>query len=586
MAAESSDSEFARTFREVVADIVRHQRMLKKELAAACRMRADRFSHLQSGLRRPAPAEVESIVRGLRLDPAAADRLRQAAGAPRLEDVDEARSLAGNVDESERALAQLRIEDDMLTVRRAWTLFVDVQARNLKHEWADVHAQHQEGMRRYWELRAMAARYLAQVDLAAATARERLNLIGPARSAAREGLQAAIACESEQQQVLLHTRLGSIDQLCSDYESAGRHYEAALAVLDDWVLAEANGGPRRVATREWCAHWKARLQRMLGWLELSMGRPDEALEWLERSVPQFRQSAHAYELSQVCYGKAWAHAMRGNVEAAASLNRRGLDYVGEDSAARDRIDELALLQGHLYLGGNHMDTGDLPSARYHLGEAARLAGNPQLAEYHEVGRVHLLLGKLETRAQSWSTAREHLMRALEFYSRREEQVLLSTVHRAIGDLLAASGGAPGALESLHHYESALRAARASRPVNRYYECAALVSLYRTRVLAGLPAPEHGGIEPDLADLDAVGAEASAIARENGYRNHLARIAAAEAALALARGDQAGVERAAGRALHYAHNFNSQLLKEIRAELADLGHVPPDLLDAPLEFDDG
>src|SRR5690242_8760434 len=123
--------------------------MLKKELARACKMRPDRFSHLQSGLRRPTHQEVENIVQGLRLDPAAADKLRHAAGSPRLEDVDQAKRLAGNVDESERSLARMRIEDDMLTVRRAWTLFVDVQARNLRHEWADVHEQHQEGMRRY-----------------------------------------------------------------------------------------------------------------------------------------------------------------------------------------------------------------------------------------------------------------------------------------------------------------------------------------------------------------------------------------------------------------------------------------------------
>jgi tetratricopeptide (TPR) repeat protein len=581
MAAETSPSEFARAFREVVTDASRRLHLLKKELAVACKMRTDRFSHLQSGLRRPTTQEIENIVRGLRLDPAAEAMLRRAAGSRRPEDVAQAAQLAGNVDASERDLAQLGIANDITAVRDAWALFVDVQARNLKHEWADVHRQHEEGMRRYWELRAMAARYLAQVDLAAATARERLNLIGPARVAAEEGLQAANAAASQPHQVLLLIRLASIEQVRSNYDEAARRYDHALVIFDEWLGADSNAGLRRAVSRDWHAHWKARLHRMRGWLELSMGQPDHALRWLDLSLQHFRQTGHGYELSQVSYGRAWAYALRGDVELAASLNRQGLGYVSDDGAARGRADELALLQGHLYLGGNYLYTDDLPSARHHLGEAVIRAGSPRLTECHEVGRVHLLMGKLEARAEAWSAAHGHMKRALEFYSRREEQVLLSTAHRAMGDLLVAGGEGPGAQGALHHYESALRAARSSRPVNRYHECAALVSLYRTRVQAGLPSPEHARTEDGLADIDALGAEAAAIGQEHGYRKHLARLAAAEAARAMARGDQMAAERAAGRALHLANNFNPQLLREIQAELAGLGRLPRDLLDASI-----
>src|SRR5260370_27909587 len=142
MAAETSPSEFARAFREVVADASRRLDLLKKELAVACKMRTDRFSPLQSGLRRPTTQEIENIVQGLRLDPAAEAMLRRAAGSRRPEDVAQAAKLAGNVDASERDLAQLGIANDITAVRDAWALSADVEARNRKHEWPDAHRQH------------------------------------------------------------------------------------------------------------------------------------------------------------------------------------------------------------------------------------------------------------------------------------------------------------------------------------------------------------------------------------------------------------------------------------------------------------
>src|SRR5258708_24132906 len=92
-------SEFARAFREEVADARRRLGLLKKELARDCRMRPDRFAHLQSGLRRPTPLELANIVEGLHLDDAAAERLLRAAGAPAPRDRAGAPELAGRLGE-------------------------------------------------------------------------------------------------------------------------------------------------------------------------------------------------------------------------------------------------------------------------------------------------------------------------------------------------------------------------------------------------------------------------------------------------------------------------------------------------------
>jgi hypothetical protein len=40
----------------------------------------------------------------------------------------------------------------------------------------------------------------------------------------------------------------------------------------------------------------------------------------------FKRTEYWDELCQVCYGLRWDHGLRGDVEAAVSRHRRGLDY--------------------------------------------------------------------------------------------------------------------------------------------------------------------------------------------------------------------------------------------------------------------
>lgn len=577
-------------FSELVTEAMRRLGKLKKQLASDCGMRADRFSHLQAGSRRPTHQEVMRIGQGLRLDEAAVDRLLEAAGfsphstppgvAP------EAVELAGRLVDSERAVALAEMERDLALVRRAWEHYVEAQARNQAREWADASRRHQEGVELYWQLRAMAARFLGQVNLAASAADPHLNRMAEAEARCEEGLEAVVVAGSRPFEVILLVQLASIKRLGSDYEAAGELYQRALRVLEGWATEDVVSGRPQPEREAWRTHWRARIQRMQGMLELFQGHPMRALEKLESSLEHFEPSEHWEELSQVCYALGWAHGLRGDVDAAASWDRRGLNYAELWNRTSGREDVRALLQGHLYLGGDYLDLDDLARARSHLERAADLARHSQLSQYHEVGRVPLLMGKLAMRDGDLEQAQLHLQAALDFFAGRQEQMLLATAHNAMGDLHLAQGGTH-LQRALDHYSKALLAARASRPPNTYYECAALVNLCRARIRAGLPAAELAsrrdaspGSE-GARDVQTLLGQARELGRTHRYLNHRARLAVLEAEWALHGGDLAASRRAAGAALHLADNFGSpHLVAEVGTELDRLG-LPHRLTDIAL-----
>jgi len=268
-------SEFAAMFSELVAEAARRLGKLKKQLAKDCELRADRLSHLQAGSRRPTHLEVLKIGRGLRLDEAALDRLLKAAGFSPLATTGataDAGDVAGRLGSPERLVALAEMERDLTLVRRTWEHYVDSQARNQARDWADASRRHQEGVELYWRLRAMAARFLSQVDLVAAAANPHLNRMAEAEARCEEGLEAAVVADNRPFQVMLLARLASIKRLSSDYQAAGELYHRALEVL---------GGLSAPIHQEWQVHWRARIQRMQGMLELHQGQPLRALEKLE-----------------------------------------------------------------------------------------------------------------------------------------------------------------------------------------------------------------------------------------------------------------------------------------------------------------
>ena len=571
----------------MVTEAARRTGKLKKELAGICHMRPDRFSHLQSGSRRPTHREVLEIAQGLRLDEAVIDRLLVAAGFEPLMArpgvAPDAVELTDRLGSAERAVALAEMERDLELVRRAWQHYVDSQTRNQAREWADASRRHQEGVQLYWELRAMAARFLGQVDLAAAAADPHLNRMAEAEATCEEGLAAARVAGSRPFEIMLLARLASIKRLSSDYEAADDLYQQALDVLQTSADEELTGGRPQPERDRWRAHWQARIQRMQGTLELHQGHPMRALDKLQASLEHFQGGEDWEELSQVCYELGWAHGLRGDIEAAVSWDRRGLEHAELASRTSGRQDTRSLLQGHLYLGGHYLDLDDLTRAREHLQQAASLAALPQLGQYHEVGRVPLVLGELAQREGDLEQAHRHLHAALDFFASRREQMLLATAHNAMGDLHLAQGG-PHLQRALHHYSRALLATRASRPPNTYYECAALVNICRARIRGGLPAAELADRQDaatgsdDARDVGTLLRQAKQLGRTHRYTNHRAWLAVLEAEWALQRRDLTAAQRAAAEAVYLANNFGgTHLLNEVTSELTRLG-LPSGLED--------
>src|SRR5262249_9518282 len=152
------------------------------------------------------------------------------------------------------------------------------------------------------------------VNLTVSAADPHLNRLAEAEARCEEGLEAAVVAGSGPFEVMLLTRLASIKRLRSDYAGACGLYERALQVLDALAAENAADASRPFERQVWRTHWRARIQRMQGVLELFQGHPQRALRELEASLEHFRDSEHWEELSQVSYGLGWAHGLRGDVE--------------------------------------------------------------------------------------------------------------------------------------------------------------------------------------------------------------------------------------------------------------------------------
>ena len=561
---------------------------LKKELARDCGVRPDRLSHLQNGLRRPAHREVVGIARGLQLDERDTNRLLEAAGFGPLSRHEIGPSTTGalvaRLSEPERTVALAEAKQDEQVIAQAWSHYVSVRIHNEVREWDDATRLNKQGEDHYWALRALAVRFRAQLCLADATSLQYLNRLAEAESKCVEGLVWAEDVATDRFRVMLLSRLASIKRLQSDYEQADRKYSEALAALDAWERDDAGAGADRDARQTWRAHWRARIQRMQGLVELFKGRPVEALERLQPSFEHFVRTQHHDELSQVLYARGWAHGLQGDFEQAKSWNQQGLDLARAHIEIGGHEDDRLLLQGHLYLGGNHLDLDEPRKARIELEQALEYARSRRLIHYQEVGRVYRLLGKLEMREEDWDRAHEHLKAALDFYSGHEERVLLATAHNALGDFYLAQRGVAHRQRALDHYLKALDSARASKPPNTYYECASLLNIARARVSTGAPEAEANDRWTGQALSEAgrrfedLVEEVKQIGQTHRYRNHLARLAVVEAQYALVEGDALRAHSAATTALHLANNFSPLLLAEVQKALATRG-LPHDLLGA-------
>jgi tetratricopeptide (TPR) repeat protein len=586
----TTPSAFAALLRTTITDACRRTGKLKKELARDCGVRPDRLSHLQNGLRKPAHREVMSIARGLGLDEHARSGLLEAAGFDPLTGHEIAPSstaaLLTRLSKPEQTVARAEAEQDVQVITQAWDLCIGVRIHNQVREWDDASRLNKHGDDHYWALQALAMRVRAQLCLADATSLQYQNRLAEAESKCVEGLVWATDVAAERFRAMLLTRLGSIKRVQSDYEEADGRYVEALAVLDDWERDDVGSDADHDARHAWRGYWRARVQRMRGLVELFKGRPQEALARIGPSFEHFKRSQHHDELAQVRYAQGWACGLRGEFEAAKSFNQLGLECARTHVEIGGHEDDRLLLQGHLYLGGNHLDLNELPPARNELERALEYTKRRRLIHYLDGGRVYRLLGKLEMKEKAWDRAHEHLQAALAFYSSHEERVLMATAHNAMGDFYLERPGVAHRHRALDHYLKALDWARTSRPPNLYYQCASMLNIARARVMTGVPdvgtADRRAMQVPSEAawHFEALLDEIRRVGQTHGYRNHLARLAVVEAEYALILGDAARADTAAATALHLGNNFSPLLVAEVHGRLAGLGlthelrSVPP------------
>jgi tetratricopeptide (TPR) repeat protein len=573
----------------MVTDVTRRTGKLKKEIAREWGMRPDRLSHLLNGQRQPARDEVLRIAGGLRLEEGETNRLLDAAGFGPISrqqvQHSSAASLVSRLSDPERAVALAEAERDEEVIKQAWHHYTSVRTYNQKRDWHDASRLNKLGEDYYWAIRAVAVRFRAQMCLADATSLQYLNRLSEAEAKCTEGLVWADDAASERFRVMLLSRLASIKRLQSDYEEADCRHEEALGVLDAWQEADAGGEPELSARQAFRDHWRARIQRMQGLVELFKGRPVEAVERLRPALEHFTGGTHHDELAQALCALGWASSLRGEFEEAIYWNRKGLDAARQHIERSGREDDRLLLQGHLDLGNNYLDMNELEQARAELEVAYELAQRRQLAHFSSVGSVYRLLGKLEMREGNWQRAHVHLGAALDFYSSHEERVLLATGHNAMGDFYLAQDAAVNRQRALDHYQRALEAARSSRPPNTYYECASLLNICRARVRTRFSqvAPSErpsAAVSEAERDFEALMDEVKQLGQIHRYRNHLARLAVVQVEHALNQGDVARADSAATEAMHLAGNFSKLAEAEVRDALKGLG-IAADLLAMPL-----
>jgi tetratricopeptide (TPR) repeat protein len=346
-----------------------------------------------------------------------------------------------------------------------------------------------------------------------------------------------------------------------------------LEVLKTWAVESVASGHHRPQEVNLRAHWRARIQRMQGTLELHHGRPVRALQRLGASLKHFEASEHWEELSQVCYALGWAHGLLGDVMQAISWDRHGLEYAELWNRTSGRDNSRLLLQGQLYLGGHYLDVNDFARSRDHLQQADALAQAPRLGQYSDVGRVSLLLGRLSIREGKLEQAHPHLQTALDFFAGRPEHGILAAVHNVMGDFYLANGG-PHRQNALDHYSLALVATRARRAPNTYYECAAMFNICRARI--GADREASAGSE-GAHGVETLLGRACKIGHAHQYHNHLARLAVLQAEWALQNGNASAARKAAQEAVHQANAFGRHLLTEVCNYLGSLG-LPHSLID--------
>jgi DNA-binding CsgD family transcriptional regulator len=202
--------------------------------------------------------------------------------------------------------------------------------------------------------------------------------------------QAGLAQEQAATEMILADVLAHTGSLAEARTLGERAHEAAREV-----------GDRPVAAR--CAG-------ILGFVELCVGDPVRALEWLTPARAEIQQMGLG-ELSV-------SHVIQNEIEALVAVGRldqaeEAVAFVEEKGRASGRAWHAAVAgRGRALIAAAR---GDIGAARDHL--ARSLAAHERLPQPFELGRTLLAQGRIERRAKDRRTARAALTAALEQFDR-------------------------------------------------------------------------------------------------------------------------------------------------------------------------
>lgn len=215
-----------------------------------------------------------------------------------------------------------------------------------------------------------------------------------AARAAREAATLARSVGLEQEQMVAEMCDGWVRAHLGDLDAARALGTRALDAADRL-------GQRVVA---------ARARGVLGLVELSAGRPTEALEWLWPGIEEQRAAAVG-ELSIAALPEQAIDALLalGRPDEARALCHE----LARAGAPTGRAWHAAVAERGLALAA--ADTGDEHGAATHLADA--YVAHERLANPFTLARTHLAAGVIARRARRWADARRGFYQALELFDR-------------------------------------------------------------------------------------------------------------------------------------------------------------------------
>ena len=209
----------------------------------------------------------------------------------------------------------------------------------------------------------------------------------------------------------------------------------------------------------------------IGVLYLSMGRPEEAEDYLTQALDFRQRHGNEVQVASTLSNLGEAQLALGAPERALARFRPALEV------RQKAGDQTGIAAAHRLIGAALLDMGEFDAARASLQEA--LADAERLGENRSLLRVHQSLGRLSQVQGHYREANRHFQAALEYAGAMSADHLVAELYGQHAEALEDQGDFPGALLAQKRFKSA-----SDRVLNRQKagRMAALESRERTRML--------------------------------------------------------------------------------------------------------